>query len=169
MNVIAPIKTDPMGKARRDTTYYPYHFASIFGRGMALNLATSSPGCTADIAENLPHLDVSGVHNAEAGVLAYFALNRRPERSAEVAISPQGFAGAAQVIDNHLMTHADVDVVTTSANPMAVVPQKGSGASMGGHTLNAKLLPLSCQMLYVKLSQSRKRPPARRSLSLNLI
>ena len=81
MNVIAPIKTDPMGKAWRETTYYTYHFASIFGRGMALNLATSSAGCTADVAENMPHLDVSGVHNAEAGVLTYFAVNRHPSEA----------------------------------------------------------------------------------------
>ena len=35
------------------------------------------------------------------------------------------------MIDNQVMTHADVDAVTTSANPMAVVPQKGQPCQHG--------------------------------------
>ena len=51
VNLIAPIMTDPTGKAWRQTIYYPYYFASIFGRGTALNLAVSSPGYDADRQE----------------------------------------------------------------------------------------------------------------------
>ena len=42
VNVIAPIMTDPKGAAWRQTIYYPYYFASIFGRGTALNLVVNS-------------------------------------------------------------------------------------------------------------------------------
>ena len=38
VNVIAPIMTEPKGAAWRQTIYYPYYFASIFGRGAALQL-----------------------------------------------------------------------------------------------------------------------------------
>ncbi len=38
VNVIAPIMTEPGGPAWRQTIYYPYHFASIYGRGVALRL-----------------------------------------------------------------------------------------------------------------------------------
>lgn len=152
VNVIAPIMIDPMGKAWRQTIYYPYYFASIFGRGTALNLAVSSPGYTAEVDEKVPFLDVSGVHDAEAGVLSFFAVNRHPTEALDMAVSLQGFAGAAQVIDYQVMTHAYVNAVNTSANPMAVAPRKASGASIDGDTLTAKLPPLSCQMLRVKLS-----------------
>ena len=36
VNVIAPIMTEPDGAAWRQTIYYPYYFASIYGRGTAL-------------------------------------------------------------------------------------------------------------------------------------
>lgn len=142
----------PQHPAVRQTIYYPYYFASIFGRGTALNLAVSSPSYTAEVAENVPYLDVSGVHDAEAGILTFFAVNRRPTEALDMGVSLQGFGGAAQVIDHQVMTHPNVSAVNTSANPMAVVPQKASGASIGGDTLNAKLPLLSYQMLRVKLS-----------------
>lgn len=43
VNEIAPIMTVPGGPAWRQTTYYPYLFASQYGRGMALNLAVDCP------------------------------------------------------------------------------------------------------------------------------
>ncbi len=58
------------------TIYYPDYVASIFGRGMALNLAISSRGYTADVAENVPSLDVSGGHDAKAGVLIFCAVTQ---------------------------------------------------------------------------------------------
>ncbi len=151
VNLIAPIMTDPMGKAWRQTIYYPYYFASIFGRGTALNLAVSSPGYDAEAAKNVPYLDVSGVHDTETGVLTFFAVNRHPTEALDMAVSLHGFAGAAQVVDHQVMTHADMGAVNTSANPMAVVPQKASGARIDGDTLSATPPPLSYQMLRVKL------------------
>ena len=38
VNVIAPIMTEPKGLAWRQTIYYPYYFASRYGRGEALQL-----------------------------------------------------------------------------------------------------------------------------------
>ena len=44
VNVIAPIMTEPGGAAWRQTIYYPYFFASVYGRGEALQLSVKSPG-----------------------------------------------------------------------------------------------------------------------------
>ena len=60
VNVIAPIMTEPKGAAWRQTIYYPYYFASVFGRGTALNLAVNCPGYDADVADNVPYVDVAG-------------------------------------------------------------------------------------------------------------
>ena len=54
VNVIAPIMTEPGGAAWKQTIYYPYYFASIFGRGTALNLGVDCPGYDADVADNVP-------------------------------------------------------------------------------------------------------------------
>ena len=44
VNVIAPIMTEPGGPAWKQTIYYPYYFASIYGRGTALQPRRQLPG-----------------------------------------------------------------------------------------------------------------------------
>ena len=78
VNVIAPIMTEPGGAAWRQTIYYPYYFASVYGRGVALQLTVRSPGYDADVADNVPYLDIAGVHD-EAGEDADF-LRRQSTR-----------------------------------------------------------------------------------------
>ena len=148
VNVIAPIMTEPGGAAWRQTIYYPYYFASIYGRGTALNLAVRSPGYDADIADNVPYIDIAGVHDEETGNLTFFAVNRHPTESFELDLALQGF-GAARVIDHQVMTHADLRAVNNLANQTAVVPHKGTGASVEGARLTARLPPYSWQMIRV--------------------
>ena len=43
VNVIAPIMTETGGPAWKQTTYYPLHYASLYGRGEALNVTVDVP------------------------------------------------------------------------------------------------------------------------------
>jgi alpha-N-arabinofuranosidase len=149
VNVIAPIMTDPKGAAWRQTIYYPYYFASIFGRGTALNLKVNSPGYDADVADNVPYIDISAVHDEEAGSLSFFAVNRHATETIEVELDLQGF-NPSQVIDHQVMTHASLVAVNTAANPNAVAPAKGTGAVIGDGKVTLKLPPYSYQMLRIK-------------------
>jgi alpha-N-arabinofuranosidase len=54
VNVIAPIMKEPGGDAWRQTIYYPYFFASQFGRGTSLRLAVDSPAYNASVADDVP-------------------------------------------------------------------------------------------------------------------
>ena len=149
VNVIAPIMTDPRGAAWRQTIYYPYYFASIYGRGTALNLRTSSPGYDAAHGDNVAYVDVSGVHNEEQGTVTFFVVNRHGTDSIDLELSLEGF-GAATVIDHQVMTHVDLRAVNTAANQDNVVPVKGSGATVEGKVLRARLAPYSYQMIRLK-------------------
>ena len=60
VNVIAPIMTEPGGPAWRQTIYWPFLFASTYGRGVALRLAVTSPSYDTESAGEVPYLDVSG-------------------------------------------------------------------------------------------------------------
>jgi alpha-N-arabinofuranosidase len=148
VNVIAPIMTDPKGAAWRQTIYYPYYFASRFGRGTALNLQVNSPGYDADVADNVPYLDITGVKN-EDGVLTFFAVNRHASETLEVDVSLEGFK-AGSVIDHQVMTHANLEAVNTADNMTNVAPSKGTGASVTDGKLSLKLAPYSYQMIRVK-------------------
>src|SRR5271163_3236327 len=122
VNVIAPIMTEPNGAAWRQTIYYPYYFASVYGRGVALQLTVRSPGYDADVADNVPYLDIAGVHDEQARALTFFVVNRNAAEPIDVVVSLQGFGGA-RVIDHQVLTHPDLGAANTRANPVAVTPK----------------------------------------------
>src|SRR5690606_8798470 len=100
VNVIAPIMTEPGGDAWRQTIYYPYYFASIFGRGTALNLHVDCPGYDAESADNVPYVDIAAVDN-DGKTLCFFAVNRHATESIDVEVSLHGY-GAASIIDHQV-------------------------------------------------------------------
>ena len=150
VNVIAPIMTEPKGAAWRQTIYYPYYFASVYGRGTALNLAVSAPGYDADVADNVPYIDVSGVYSEGDGTLTFFAVNRHATESLDAVFSLQGF-GKANLLEHKVMTHTLLEAVNTARNQDNVVPRAGQGAVIEGTTVQVSLPPYSYQMLRLKV------------------
>jgi alpha-N-arabinofuranosidase len=146
VNVIAPIMTEPGGAAWRQTTYYPYLFASVYGRGEALRLIVNSPGYDSQVADNVPYLDISGVHDEASRTLTFFAVNRHASESLDLELDLQGF-GKARIADHQMMTNANLEAVNTLTAPLAVAPKKGSGAEVKDGQLTARLPPYSYQMI----------------------
>jgi len=151
VNVIAPIMTDPKGAAWRQTIYYPYYFASVFGRGTALNLAVDCPGYAADIADDVPWLDISGVHDEAGGTATFFAVNRHAKDDLPVEVSLEGF-GKASVIDHQVMTHKMLEAVNTATDQTNVAPKKGKDAKIKDGVLSLTLKPYSYSMIRVKVA-----------------
>ena len=151
VNVIAPIMTEPGGAAWRQTIYYPYFFASVYGRGEALQLTVNSPGYDAEVADNVPYLDIAGVHDEAGRTLTFFAVNRHAQRNLDLELDLQGF-GAARLIDHQAMTNADLEAVNTLSAPLAVAPKKGSEAEVKDGRLTARLPPYSYQMMRLALA-----------------
>ena len=121
VNVIAPIMTDPKGAAWRQTIYYPYYFASIFFFCTALNLAVSCPGYDADVADNVPYIDIAGVHDEGGGTATFFVVNRHATETLDTEISLKGF-GKATIIDHQVMTHGMLEAVNTATVLSNVAP-----------------------------------------------
>ena len=150
VNVIAPIMTERGGPAWAQTIYYPYYFASVYGRGTALQLKTTSPAYETTHAKETAYVDVSGVHNEAEGTLTFFVVNRHASEAIDVELSLQGFTAGA-VIDHQVMTHADLKAVNTAAKQQEVAPHRGSGATVANGTLSLKAAPYSYQMVRVKI------------------
>lgn len=150
VNVIAPIMTEPGGDAWRQTIYYPYFFASRFGRGTALRLAVDSPVYDASIATDVPYLDIAGVHNADDRSLTFFAVNRHPEEEALVQVNLAGF-GPAAVIDQQVIAHPNLQATNSLRNQMEVVPTRGAGAVVEGDQLSFAVAPHSYQVVRIQL------------------
>jgi alpha-N-arabinofuranosidase len=150
VNVIAPIMTVPNGPAWRQTTYYPFLFASLYGRGKALDLKVESPTYQSDVAGDVAYADISGVHDEASGHVSFFAVNRHGKEAIELDLSLEGF-GAASIADHQIMTHADLRAVNSAENPGNVVPKRGSNAVVKEGRLTLSLPPYSYQMIRLKV------------------
>jgi alpha-N-arabinofuranosidase len=151
VNVIAPIMTEPGGAAWRQTIYYPYFFASVYGRGEALHLSVKSPAYDSEVADNVPYLDIAGVHDEAGHTLTFFAVNRHGVETIDLELELQGF-GKAKIADHQVMTNANLEAVNTLSAPLAVAPKKGSDAEFKDGRLTAGLPPYSYQMLRLALA-----------------
>lgn len=91
VNVIAPIMTEPGGAAWRQTIYYPFQFASKFGRGTALALDVECGHYVSNVSERVSYLDISGVHDGDAETLTFFAVNRNGQEAMAINLSLERF------------------------------------------------------------------------------
>jgi alpha-L-arabinofuranosidase len=151
VNVIAPIMTEPGGPAWRQTTYYPYFFASVYGRGEALQLSVKSPGYDSQVADNVPYLDIAGVHDKAGRRLTFFAVNRHSSEKLDLELDLEGF-GAAKIADHQVLTNTDLEAVNTLSTPLAVAPRKGAGAEFKDGRLTTALPPYSYQMMQLTVA-----------------
>ncbi len=149
VNVIAPIMTEPGGPSWRQTIYWPFMLASRHGRGTALQLAVDVATYNADAADNVPWLDIAGVHDADAGTLTFFAINRHGAETLEVDVSLERFA--AKSVEHTLIRHPDIQATNTAKAPDNVSPQRGNGATLSGTGMSLTLPPLSWSMVRVTL------------------
>jgi alpha-N-arabinofuranosidase len=150
VNVIAPIMTAPNGPAWRQTIYYPFLFASRFGRGKALDLKVAGPTYRSDVAGDVSCLDVSAVHDKEGGAVSFFIVNRS-DRVIEAEFDLAAFGRNLSIADHQVMMHADLKAVNSEANMMNVAPKKADTAVLADGRLSATFAPYSYQMVRIKV------------------
>jgi alpha-N-arabinofuranosidase len=149
VNVIAPIMTEPGGPAWRQTIYWPFKFASLYGRGTALQLAVNVPSYDAAAAANVPWLDIAGTHDADKGTLTFFAINRHGSETMEADVALEGFK--ARSVEHTIIRHDDLEARNRRDSPETVAPQAGTGARLDGKGLRLTLPPHSYSMIRVTL------------------
>ncbi|WP_116132813.1 alpha-N-arabinofuranosidase [Tropicimonas sp. IMCC34043] len=144
VNVIAPIMTVEGGPAWRQTTFYPFLFASKYGRGTSLNLAMDCPGYDTDVAKNVPYLDVAAVQSEADGALTVFVVNRHQTDAIEFDLALEGFGERSVTMDKEIVGH-DLRA-TNGPDGEPVAPVDGAGAIVAGGRLSASIAPLSYRM-----------------------
>jgi alpha-N-arabinofuranosidase len=122
VNVIAPIMTDPKGAAWRQTIYYPYYFASIFGRGTR-SISLSIPRLRCRSGRQRAIRRRFGRSQRGGGTLTFFAVNRHGTETLQLDVALEGF-GPASVIDHQVMTHTNLEAVNTAGKQDEVSPRK---------------------------------------------
>ena len=153
VNVIAPIMTETGGAAWRQTIFYPYMHASVFGRGVVLNPLVKSDRYDSKDFTDIPYLDSIAIYNEEDEEITVFAVKRNLEGSLEFECSLRGFA-EYQIIEQISMSHEDLKAVNTASNPGNVAPKQGGNARLVDGTLSAALDKASWNV--IRLARRKK-------------
>lgn len=91
VNDIAPIMTENGGKAWVQTIFYPFMYASAYGKGETLRTIVECERYVTAEKRSIPYLATSVIYNAESDEIIVFAVNRSLEEDMELDIDLEGF------------------------------------------------------------------------------
>lgn len=120
VNVIAPIMTSDTG-AWRQTIFYPYMHAGIYGKGTVLLTQIKAPVYESRTYGTVSILDSVCIWDQEMETLTIFAVNKDLEEDVEVVCDLRQFEGY-QVKEHLVLTHDDMKAENTETAPDTVKP-----------------------------------------------
>jgi alpha-N-arabinofuranosidase len=151
VNVIAPIMTANGGAAWKQTIYYPYMHASVFGRGTVLVPLIKSPKYDAKDYTDVPYLEAVAVHNEENSEVTIFAVNRHLEEALPLELDLRSF-GACRIIEHIVLENDDLKASNTLEAPDRVKPHTGGNATVSSNgQIQAALGKASWNVIRLKL------------------
>ena len=119
INVIAPIMTEKNGKAWKQTIYYPYLYASVFGNGEALKTNINSSTYKSKEGWDVPYLCTSAVYDKEKEQIAVFAVNRSIDEDMELDVNIDGYT-----LSKHIELYGDLETTNTADNESVMPTEK---------------------------------------------
>jgi len=146
VNVIAPIMTVNGGGSWRQTIYYPFLHASLYGRGLALRPVIESPVYDNATYGDIPVLDAAAVWNEEKEELTLFAVNRDQTGPLDLKCDIRSFEGYT-VLQHLVLEHEDIKAENTAENPNEVVPRQDGRVALESGRLQAELPRLSWNVI----------------------
>ena len=120
VNVIAPIMTEIGGKAWKQTIYYPYMYASLYGNGATLKSSVAVDGYKSKEGWDVPYLHTSVVYNEEKDEVVVFAVNRSLTDDMELTVDLEGFEG--YTLSKHVELYTDDLNTENTKDSEAVCP-----------------------------------------------
>jgi len=149
VNVIAPIMTEPGGDVWKQTTYYPFQQAAVYGRGIVLRDNINSPSYNCEEFDNVPYVESVVIHNPEKNEAIIFAVNRATDEHMDFEVELQGFE-ISNVLEHSELAGHDIKETNTKAKSL-VVPKPVIETTASGNKITATLKPLSWNMIRARL------------------
>lgn len=143
VNCIAPIMTEENGKSWTQTIYWPFLYASKYGRGTALRINAEVPSYTCKLRKEASYLSSSAVLSEDGHTLSLFLINKNPEEEMEIDLPEiKGELLSFVTIAGH-----SFDTVNT-ADSQPVFPREVTARCLD----DLKLPAASWNMIQIKLS-----------------
>jgi len=137
VNVIAPIMTKNNGAAWKQTIFYPYLHASVYGRGVSLQPLITSPKLDTVDFTDVPWLESATVYNEADGTVTVFALNRHLSETLILEAHLGGFS-KYRISEHIVLEHNDLKAVNT-AGQECVKPHTNGRSELANGNLRAQL------------------------------
>ena len=152
VNVIAPIMTEKGGGAWRQTIFYPFRDASLYGRGTVLRCPVTVDKYDSLEYNDVPYLEAVAVHNQERNEVSIFAVNRNLESAINLEAEIAGF-GNINLVEHRTLCKNNL-YATNSAMEERVKPAILTGGKLearaGSAVLEVSLPPASWNVLRLK-------------------
>ena len=149
VNTIAPIMTEPNGKAWIQTIYYPFLYASKYGRGSSLRIAMKSPTYACAVGDAIPFVDASATLSDDRSEVVLFLINRSLDQEQDCRISLVNAVGASVVEWVSLKGFSPESVNTADATP--VQPETLTECTLRKGVLELALPKFSWNMVRIRL------------------
>ena len=146
VNAIAPIMTEPGGRAWRQTTFYPFALTSRYGRGMVLAAEPESPTIRTAGHGNVPAVHATAVLGGENEQVTVFAVNRDRTAPVELLVEFRGLRPAA-ILEHRAIADPDEDACNTAAQPSRVTPMTLNGTRVAEGSARIVLPPMSWNII----------------------
>lgn len=148
VNVIAPIMTEDNGKAWRQTIFYPFMYASKYGRGSVLQGVFTSDCHDTRSYTDVTDLDCSAILSENGEEITIFAINRTLSEDGLLSVKLENFKGFMPIEHIAISGYDLATVNTVTAQPVA--PHSEALPEIDGELLTVKTAPLSWNMIRLK-------------------
>jgi alpha-N-arabinofuranosidase len=140
------IAVDPQGGCFRQTTFYPFQHAALYGKGVTLRSALDSPLKETDGYGEHAALQSAAVYNETDGSLTVFAVNLDLRETIELNLD---FAFAEKTLVSHIQIYDQQPLAgNTFENPLRIAPKE---LTVDAKSEKVALPPLSWNVLRFKV------------------
>jgi alpha-N-arabinofuranosidase len=137
--------TEPDGKAWRQSIFYPFMHASLFGRGTVLRCPVTCDKYDSLEYTDVPYLETVAVQNEEKNEVTIFAVNRNLKEDLEFEAELGGFEGYK--LAEHITMHNKDLKAVNSAKGELVHPETVNGGKLDGTKFETRLPAASWNVL----------------------
>jgi alpha-N-arabinofuranosidase len=145
VNVIGPIRTEPDGRAWRQTIFHPFALTAKYAGPTVLRTAVSGgPDIDTAAFGRIPALWSTATYDESTGETVVFVVNRSETDKVDLEIP---VAGGLRVVEHLALYDDDRSAVNTADDPDRVVPRSVDGTeTVDGHC-TATLPPASWHLI----------------------
>jgi len=148
VNVIAPIMTEDEGGTWKQTIYYPFLHASLYGRGIALSPILDTPKHDTSGHWDVTDIESVVVYNEEKEEVTIFAVNRNLGEDIILECDLRNFEGY-RILEHIVLESDDLKKVNTYQQE-GVRPKRRQDSILEGGKLTAMLHGASWNVIRLK-------------------